>query len=78
MKITKTLIVGLSLLTLGLTSCSKDFECHCHIDTVDGQHIDDEREIKDSSKSDAETECGSIETTLGAVETNEEVHCELK
>ena len=74
----KLMLIGLAIFTLSLTSCKKDFECDCHIDTVDGEHIDKEVDIKDAKKSDAEKMCDDIEHNFEKNENYKEVDCQLK
>lgn len=78
MKISKFIFIGAAALAVSLASCKKDYECDCHIDTVAGEHIDDETKIEDAKKADAEEKCEAIEKTLAADPANEKVHCDLK
>lgn len=78
----KIMIIGLALLTMGAVSCKKDYVCDCHIDYEggheEGHHSDEEIEINNASKSEAEEACEEQE---GVFEMNSEVehaHCELK
>ena len=74
----KFIIVALAVVTFGAVGCRKDYECDCHIDTTDGEHIDMEYEASSLKKSEAEDWCHDIEHNLEEVPSYEDVHCDLK
>lgn len=63
-------IAMMNLVTVTMSSCKKEYHCHC-IKTAGG---DEETEIKAKSKGDAESECKAKQT--GNSSTYKECHIE--
>lgn len=77
MKVKKVFVLSLAFVALALTSCKKDYVCDCHIDDVDGNHIDQELDINGAKKGDAEKVCDDFEHQLEDNEMYEEADCQL-
>ena len=79
----KKTIIGISVLALIiLSSCKKDYECHCETD--DGDKTE-EKMITKAKEDDAENECETYEAALNGGDHDEEgedhdhdhYHCHL-
>ncbi len=72
-------IVGLVALTAGsLVSCKKDYECHCHLDDMNGNHTDQEKMIEKATEEEAEEACHEFEHGFEESGNYKEIDCSLK
>lgn len=73
----KTVLLGLFLGALTLSSCKKDWTCVCENVPLIGTYSET---IKDKKKLDAKSECGNKNTieVNGVTYTNNNVSCSLK
>lgn len=72
-------IIGLVAFTVGsLASCKKDYECHCHLDDMNGNHSDEELMIEKATEDEAEEACHEFEHGFEESGNYKEIDCSLK
>ncbi len=69
-------LVGLTVVSVA--SCKKDYECHCHLDDMQGNHMDEEMMIENEREEDAEEACNEFKHGFEDSGNYEEVDCSLK
>ncbi|MGM0479224.1 MAG: hypothetical protein ACQERC_08360 [Bacteroidota bacterium] len=75
----RILFVGIAALAIGVTSsCKKDYECHCHLDDMQGNHMDEEMMIENEREEDAKAACDEFKHSFEDSGNYEEVDCSLK